>query len=234
MPSLQTIIESKKIQDAAKSVLARLPYLITPDDTEESIAGKAHMLLTELGYPNTWYYDCPALVLLGSRSCLSVSGRLYQAETERVGGMNMISVDLSPLDGEHCGNFSRSYAFEFGKYVEQAQNLEFKNGLRFVENLQKQMRSLVRPQTTFDALYRWANVRIRESGFVNLDYRTNVGHSITPHLSQRSFIQADNQMPLCDAGLFSFEPFVRLKGGHWGFKHEDTFFISDDGQLELL
>lgn len=53
------------VQTAAKRVLQRLIASITPDSTESSIARNAAQLLTEAGYPDTWYYDCPAFVLLG-------------------------------------------------------------------------------------------------------------------------------------------------------------------------
>lgn len=234
MPSAPEIAEHRKAQDAAKAVLDRLPEVIGASDTEQTIASKAHQMLRELGCPDTWYYDCPALVLLGSRSCLSVSGKVYQASQESVGAINLITVDLSPIQQHYWGDCARSFAIEDGKVTANPSLLEFKNGIHFLEQLQQQMMKIVQPETSFGQLFDWANVRIRESGFVNLDYRNNVGHSITTSSEERQFIRSNNSVKLGDTAFFSFEPFVRLKGGNWGFKHEDIFFFNQAGILERL
>jgi hypothetical protein len=69
---------------------------------------------------------------------------------------------------------------------------------------------------------------------VNLDFRTNVGHSIEVERERRQYIQAHNQQLISNVNFFSFEPFVRLKGGHWGFKHEDIYYFGQDGRLNCL
>jgi Xaa-Pro aminopeptidase len=234
MPTEEQIATHRKAQTAAKSVLDRLPDVITANDTEQSIASKAHEMLSALGYPETWYYHCPALVLLGSRSCLSVSGKDYQASNEKVGSANLISVDLSPTADQYWGDCARSFPIENGKFTTKPKLLEFKNGIHFLDQLQQQMLRIARPETSFGQLFDWANVRIRESGFVNLDYRNNVGHSIAISREDRQFIQSSNTIKLGDAPFFSFEPFVRRKGGSWGFKHEDIFFFNQAGALEKL
>jgi hypothetical protein len=71
MPAPRNVL----VQTAAKSALAQLVDQIKPDLTESSIARIAADLLTQAGFPDTWYYNCPAFVLLGSRSSISVSGR---------------------------------------------------------------------------------------------------------------------------------------------------------------
>ncbi|MFZ6844736.1 M24 family metallopeptidase [Undibacterium sp. RuTC16W] len=234
MPTEHQIAEHRKAQQAAKEAMAHLAVVIDASDTEQSIARKAHEFLCEAGYQDTWYYQCPALVLLGSRSCVSISGRDYQASTETVGTSNLITIDLSPARSEYWGDYARSLVVEDGKVITQPKQLEFKNGLHFLQQLHRQMLRLVKPNTTFEQLFEWANVRIRESGFVNLDYRGNVGHSIATSRDQRQFIEARNNATLGDVPFFSFEPFVRLKGGRWGFKHEDIFFFNQDGQLQSL
>ncbi|MBI3284939.1 MAG: aminopeptidase P family protein [Burkholderiales bacterium] len=226
--------EHRKAQQAAKTVLARLPCMITPEDTEHSIACKAREMLCAAGYAETWYYQCQALVLLGSRSCISVSGKDYQANHEKVGHANLITIDLSPTLGNYWGDCARSFVMEDGKVTATPQALEFKNGLHFLDRLHQEILKLLKPQTSFGQLFEWANVRIRESGFVNLDYRGNVGHSIAGSREERQFIEADNPVRLGDVPFFSFEPFVRLKGGKWGFKHEDIFFFDQTGALQLL
>jgi Xaa-Pro aminopeptidase len=234
MPSVNQINAHRKIQDCAKAVLDQLPYLLTPEDNEQTIAVKAHRLLSQMGYPKTWYYDCPALVLLGSRTCLSVSGRHYVASEERLGLTNLVTVDLSPMEDGTWGDCARSIIFEAGSVTAQPKTLEFRNGLRFQSQLQQHLLEFVTPATSYGDLFNWANVRIRESGFVNLDFRHNVGHGIAGSREDRQFIQANNETLLSQTPFFSFEPFVRLKGGNWGFKHEDIFFFNEQMKLERL
>ncbi|WP_394781554.1 M24 family metallopeptidase [Undibacterium sp.] len=234
MPTELQITEHRKVQLAAKTVLDALAPRITPEDTEQSIAAKAHAMLREAGYPDTWYYDCPALVLLGSRSCVSVSGRDYSPCEETVGSFNLITVDLSPIHREYWGDCARSFVMENGKVTAAPQSLEFKNGLKFLHQMHSQMPAVVRPHTTFGQLFDWTNMRIRQGGFVNLDYRNNVGHSIATNREGRQYIQANNDVRLGDVPFFSYEPFIRLKGGKWGFKHEGIFFFNQAGALEEL
>jgi Xaa-Pro aminopeptidase len=234
MPTQLQIDEHRKVQAAAKATLEKLAELITPWDSEQTIATKAHELLSEAGYPHTWYYDCPALVLLGSRSCLSISGRDYQPSTEIVGLSNLVTIDLSPTRNDYWGDCARSFVIENGTVTATPQILEFKNGIYFLRRIHAEMKHIVKPKTTFGQLFDWANVRIRESGFVNLDYKNNVGHSIAAARDDRQFIQSKNSLCIGDVPFFSFEPFVRMKGGKWGFKHENIFFFDDDDVLQEL
>lgn len=233
-PDLRTIEQYRQIQDAAKKVLRELPSQLSIHDTEASIASKAVTMLAELDYHETWYYDCPAQVLLGSRSCLSISGRQYSPQNEAIGGKNLISIDLSPKVGDIWGDCSRTFAFEFGTWVENPKTREYLNGFQFQQYIHAELMRWLKPHHTLHQLFDWANVRIREKGFVNLDFRGNVGHSIVTHRDDRHFIQADDHTQLGDILFFSFEPFVRVKGGHWGFKHEDIYYFNEQEQLVCL
>jgi hypothetical protein len=122
-----------KVQCIAKRVLRDLETEITCDSTEESIASKAIELLAAYGVNNTWYHNVPAFVLLGSRSCLSVSGREYSPSQERVGTTNLVTVDLSPSIDNVWGDCARSFIIENGKVVNEPKAQEFKEGLE-IEN----------------------------------------------------------------------------------------------------
>lgn len=233
-PNPQQIQQFRQVQAAAKAVLRDLPALLTMHDSEMSIAQKATGMLAELGYSDTWYYDCPAQVLLGSRSCLSISGKSYKPNDEQLGGTNLVSIDLSPMLGEIWGDYSRTFAYELGAWVSQPKTREYQNGFQFQQHIHQELMKWLKPQHTLHQLFEWANVRIREKGFVNLDFRGNVGHSIVSKREDRHFIQADDHTPLGDIQFFSFEPFVRIKGGHWGFKHEDIYFFDQADNLQCL
>lgn len=230
-PNISTINQYRAVQEAARKVLRALPSELSMHDTEATIAQKATSMLATLGYTETWYYDCPAQVLLGSRSCLSISGRVYTPSNESIGGKNLISIDLSPKSGEVWGDFSRTFALEFGAWVAQPKTREYLNGFQFQHYLHSELTKWLKPHHTLHQLFDWANVTIREKGFVNLDFRSNVGHSIATKRDDRHFIQADNHTCLGEISFFSFEPFVRVKGGHWGFKHEDIYYFDEHDQL---
>src|SRR5690349_13373666 len=112
LPSTELIAAHRQAQQAAQAVLRELTGQIGPDDTEQSIADTAAAALSAHGVPQTWYYDCPALVLLGSRSCRSESGRSYRPGLEPVGQTNLVTIDLSPSYNGHWGDCARSFPIE--------------------------------------------------------------------------------------------------------------------------
>ena len=89
------------------------------------------------GITKTWYYACPALVLLGSRSCLSISGKVYEPSDEKVGSENLVTIDLSPLSNKIWGDCSRSFVVESGKVKSEGEikNQEFVEGLKVEREL---------------------------------------------------------------------------------------------------
>lgn len=217
------------VQRAAKQVLTEISDFISPTSTERSIATFATERLAQLGFSQTWYYSCPALVLLGSRSCLSISGRDYKPDTEPVGETNLVTVDLSPCKELFWGDCARSFVVENGRVVCTPVGVEFQRGLAFVEELHIQVRSFVTPQTTFGDLYEFANQQITSEGFENLDFHGNVGHSIAKTLADREFVEEGNRRALGAVPGFTFEPHVRKSGSRWGFKHENIYYFNGAG-----
>jgi hypothetical protein len=119
------------IQSAAKAVLDELATQIGPESTEATVAAAAQAMLSARGYPRTWYHECPALVLLGSRSCLSISGQAYLPADEPVGQFNLVTVDLSPRDGALWGDCGRSFCVEDGVVVQNPRDPELAAGLMY-------------------------------------------------------------------------------------------------------
>jgi Xaa-Pro aminopeptidase len=228
------IANHRLVQRAAKSVLETIPSKISASDTEASITALAYAELCRLGYPETWYYACHALVLLGSRSCASLSGREYMPAVEPVGTHNLITVDLSPMKNGYWGDCARSFYVQDGAVTNAPTAPDLAEGKQFLETLHAQMRTFVTPRTSFGELFQWANDRVQANGFENLDFLGNVGHSIVSRREDRLYIQADNSRLLSDVPLFTFEPHVKKRGGRWGFKHENIFFFDRDGRLEEL
>jgi Xaa-Pro aminopeptidase len=226
--------EHRKIQNIAKKVLAHLADIISPESTEKTIAEKAKQLLVESGVSDTWYHDVPALVLLGSRSCLSISGRDYLPATETAGQKNLVTVDLSPSLNGVWGDCARSFFIEKGMCALQPEGPEFIEGMQMEQQLHQQMMDYVRPDSTFAELYLYCNNLIQDYGYENLDSRSNLGHSIEESLDNRRFIDCNGHEPLGSVRLFTFEPHIRKLGGKWGFKHENIYYFSDSGQVFAL
>lgn len=177
--------------------------------------------------------QCPAFVLLGTRSCLSVSGRDYVPSDEAVGLINLVTADLSPAKNGFWGDCARSFFVEHGVVTEPASH-EFAVGRNFLVDLHRHMQRYVHPDLTFHELFEWANSHIQNAGFQNLDFLGNVGHSIATRREDRQYIEQSNTKKLGEVPFFTFEPHVRVSGGKWGFKHENIFYFDDHGQLQEL
>lgn len=221
--------EHRDVQAVAKRVMHDLANTITTSDCERSIAARASEMLAEHGIRETWYYDCPALVLLGSRSTLSASGSTYVPAEEPVGDFNLVTVDLSPVQNGIWGDCARSFFIENGAARLLPSSIEFLAGLQAEQALHAAMRGVVTPNTTFEELFQFANAHIQLLGFENLDFQGNVGHSIESSRADRRYIELGNKQTLGMAALFTFEPHIRRKGGHWGFKHENIYYFDEHG-----
>lgn len=213
------------VQRQAKRALSKLAETIDSQSTERSIVEAAVRLLRAEGLTQTWYYDCPALVLLGTRSRLSASGRTYQPADEPVGECNLVTVDVSPRVGDVWGDAARSYCVERGRCVERPERPEFRDGLATLDRLHAEVREFVTERTTFEQLFEFANRRIRDAGYVNLDFMGNVGHDLPTRRDRRSYVEAGNRRRLADTDGFTFEPHVARPDGRWGFKREEIYVV---------
>lgn len=223
-----------EVQANAKSVLSEIAHTLKSTDTERSIATRAIKLLIDRGITETWYHNCPAFVLLGSRSCLSISGRDYDPSAETVGETNLVTIDLSPKVDGIWGDCARSFAIEGGCYQSNPRSGQFLDGFAAEQKLHDSMKAYVTPTTTFDELYRFGNSKIESMGYENLDFASNLGHSIVKSMDERSFIEKGNNNCLGHVPFFTFEPHVRPVNGQWGFKHEDVFYFDSNGELQVL
>ncbi|MEM1145570.1 MAG: M24 family metallopeptidase [Pseudomonadota bacterium] len=224
----------RAVQGAARRVLEELKGAIAADSTEESIAGFASDRLADLGFPDTWYHSCPALVLAGSRTSLSLSGRDYIPNKKPIGVETVVTVDLSPCKGKFWGDCARSFLVEGEKVSDTSTRLSYRRGMETQRLLHAEMKSFVSPKIRFNELYEFINAKIAALGFVNLDYLGNVGHSIAEDLDSRVFIDAYNLQPISSVQCFTFEPHIREVDGVFGYKHENIYYFDDIGELTEL
>ena len=215
------VCEYKKIQLIAKNVLDEIKSFIKPENTEKEIVEQCKFLLKKNGIGETWYYDCPALVLLGSRSCLSISGKDYEPSFEKVGNENLITIDLSPLKDGVWGDCSRSFVVEDGivKAENDIKKFEFLEGLKIERELHNHFIEL--------------NEKIKSFGFENLDFNGNLGHTIEKDRNNRIYFEKDNDKKLTENMLFTFEPHIRMSGKKFGFKLENIYYFESGSVREL-
>lgn len=145
--------QHRRLQDIARRVLQALGETISASDTEASIARRATAMMADLGVRETWYHDCPAFVLLGSRSCLSISGAAYVPAEEPAGQTNLVTVDLSPLHEGIWGDCARSFVVEGGRCVANPALAEFAQGVMAEQSLHQQMIAFARADTSFGELF---------------------------------------------------------------------------------
>ncbi len=224
----------QEIQVIAKRVLSELGDLITNESTEKSIASSAIKLMSKYGLKDTWYHNTPAFVLLGSRSCLSISGKNYSPSDEMVEATNLVTVDLSPSQNHYWGDCARSFCIENGKYNPLPESEEFEEGIRTEKELHKNMIEFVTPETRFFDLYNFGNEQIQNFGYENLDFLSNLGHTIETDVNDRKFIDKMCSEKIGISRLFTFEPHIRKKGGEWGFKHENIYYFDPAGNAVEL
>lgn len=235
MMNIEMMLKYSKVQSVARKVLNEIVFCINENSTEASISSDCVKLLIKYGITETWYYNVPALVLLGLRSCISISGKDYTPDNiETVGTDNLITIDLSPLDGSIWGDCARSYVFQKGKIADKNNYGEFSEGMKFQKKFHNKMKSFVSTETTFEELYFFANDLISSNGFENLDFLSNLGHSIEKEKTERIYIEKNNRRKLSSVNLFTFEPHIRQINGKWGFKHENIYYFDNNGRIKEL
>ena len=232
---IEKLEEYKKVQGIAKRVLEEIKDFITAEKSEKEIAEKCKLLFEDHGIKETWYYNCPALVLLGSRSCLSESGKNYNASEEKVGKENLVTIDLSPLLNKIWGDCSRSFVVEDGKVKSEGEikNKDFIEGLKIEKALHEQFKSFVKPGKTFEEIFIKMNEMIKSYGYENLDFNKNVGHTIETEREKRIYFEKGNEAKIENNMLFTFEPHIRKAGDRYGFKMENIYYFAENSVVEL-
>ncbi len=224
------------IQAIAKETICRIKADVRPGMTLREVRERCQKYLLELGADSFWYYNVGALVFRGDQTALSASGRTYQTPDCVLQENDILTIDLSPQGEGLWGDYARTIILQDGRAVEsmdEIRNEEWKNGLLMEEKLHAELLRVAVPDMTYEALSEHMNAFIKAHGYVNLDFKGNLGHSIEKHSDDRLYIEKGNQRKLGDTKLFTFEPHISLPGSCYGFKKENIYFF-ENGKLKEL
>lgn len=224
-----------EVQSIAKKTIEFIKEHIHPGMTLIEIRNLCESKMLELGADSFWYWDVGAFVFAGDETTLSVSGKEYITSDRVISGNDIITIDLSPQNGDTWGDYARTVIIENGSVVDSddVTNDEWKKGLQMEEYLHEEMCKFVTPETTFEELYYYINGIIEEKGYINLDFMGNLGHSIVRQKNDRVYIEKGNQMCLGNVSYFTFEPHISVKGSKYGYKRENIYYFEDGVIKEL-
>ena len=221
------------VQDIALRVLCNIKPFIKSGNSECSVVDMCTQLLKEYGATDCWYHDIPALVLVGERTTLSVSGTDYMPSEITIGSADLVTIDLSPMVDGFWGDCARSYIVKSGSVKVPERHSRLDHGVHTEKELHALMTEVVTPETSMHELYSVINRSIESMGYKNLDFRGNLGHSIERHLGDRRYIELNNPTKLGDCAMFTFEPHIKRTDDTMGFKMENIYYFENDKATPL-
>ena len=224
----------KKVQSVAKTVLSEISDYIKVGVSEQEIAQTCQDLMISKGIQKFWYHNVAALVLLGNRTKLSISGKNYKPSMLLVSERDLVTIDLSPEINQYWGDCARSFAVIEGKVcTRNIFDKELSEGIEFEQKLHQKLMQIATPNISFHEIYSYFNSIIRENGYINLDFRQNLGHSIEKNINDRKYIEDNCTTKLSEVSLFTFEPHICKSDKELGFKHENIYYFEGNILKEL-
>lgn len=230
-------MDNRKVQEIAKSAMEYLETQIVPQITVRQIAALAEAYMVSAGVTGFWYYDIGAFVFAGEDTVCSVTGRDYVPSNRKIEENDIITVDLSPQYGDVWGDYARTFIIENGQVQKNAadiESLEFKDGILTENMLHRELVRIAKPSMTFAELYHVMNEYIVDVGYINLDLRGNLGHSIEKNRDDRVYIEYGNDMKLSEKAFFTFEPHIGKASSRYGFKMENIYCFENSQLIDVL
>ncbi len=225
----------KTVQSIARETMEFLKSFIKEGVSAKEIKNAAEQFMKQKGILSFWYYNIGAFVFTGEETTISISGKQYEPGNTKVQLNDLVTVDLSPEIDGYWGDFARSFIIQNGKVINvtESKSKEMIEGIEFEAKLHEIFQTLITEVMSFEELFTKMNTFIDKSGFENLDFNKNLGHSIEKNKDHRKYIEAGNTAIFKNVELFTFEPHIRKKDGRYGFKHENIYYF-DDGKIQTL
>ena len=148
-------MDYQQVQKIAKDTIEYARKNITSGMNLLDIRKMCEDKMLELGADSFWYWDVGAFVFAGNETTVSVSGAKYKTSDRVIEQNDIITIDLSPQNGDTWGDYARTIIIQNGVVVqaEDVDNAEWKNGLLMEEFLHSELFNFVTPNTTFEELY---------------------------------------------------------------------------------
>ena len=229
-------MEYSEVQKIAKDTIEYIKTRISAGMELAEIRRLCEEKMLASGADSFWYWDVGAFVFSGDETTISVSGREYVTSDRRIASDDIITIDLSPQNGNIWGDYARTIIIENGKVVydiNSIRNDEWRRGLLMEEELHKELMEFAVPQTTFEELYYHINQLITSRGFVNLDFLGNLGHSIVKDKNDRIYTEKGNTAPLSSVDYFTFEPHISVPDSRYGYKKENIYYFKSGRLIEM-
>ena len=228
-------MEYGKVQKIAKDTMEYARKTVRAGMNLRDVRELCEAKMLELGADSFWYWDVGAFVFAGEETTVSVSGRQYVTSDRILASEDILTIDLSPQNGDTWGDYARTIILQGGVAVDpgEVEHPEWNQGLRMEEFLHAELRKFATPETTFEELYRYMNAVIQEKGYVNLDFAGNLGHSIVRKKEDRVYIEKGNLRRLGEVELFTFEPHICRAGSLYGYKKENIYYFENGSLREL-
>ncbi len=230
--------QNLEAQNIARETMYELYDFIKPGVSEKDIEVFACRRMEEKGSNSWWYHGVGALVLLGSRSTVSTSGREYFASTDnKVQHNDVITIDLAPTVDLHWGDYARTIFVEDGAVVKNdidVKTPEFYDGIAAEVYLHNFLLKTAKEDMKYEEIYYLANAEIEKLGFINLDFHKNLGHSVEIDQKDRVYLEKGVTKTFKEVGKpFTFEPHIKADGGNFGYKRENIYYF-ENGKLYCL
>jgi Xaa-Pro aminopeptidase len=229
-------MEYYQVQNIAIKTMEYIKTVLRPGMTLCEVRSLCEKKMIEMGADSFWYWNVGAFIFSGDETIISISGSEYATSDRTIAENDIITIDLSPQRANIWGDYARTIIIEDGQVVSDIssiKNAQWRNGLQMEEALHSEMKKFVTADTTFEELYYYMNRYIIDHGYVNLDFISNLGHSIVKRKEDRVYIEKGNTKKLSQVNFFTFEPHISLPGSKYGYKKEDIYFFKNGKLMEL-
>ena len=126
----ELILDYKEVQQIARETIEYAKTFIKPGMNLLEVRKLCEQKMLELGADSFWYWDIGAFVFAGDETTVSVSGKQYVTSDRTINGNDIVTIDLSPQNGNIWGDFARTIILENGVVTDKDKivNAEWKNG----------------------------------------------------------------------------------------------------------
>lgn len=225
----------KTVQTISRETIEFLKSFIKSGMSEKGIFDATEKFMKQKGINSYWYYDAGAMVFVGKRTIISMSGKNYHPTDLKVQSEDLVTVDLAPEIDGFWSDFARSFVVVNGIVgdANMSKIPEVTEGIKTETIVHEKFKNIIKEDMSFQEAYVKMNLFIDELRFENLDFKKNLGHSIEKNIDNRKYIEAGNNIKFKEIDLFTFEPHLKKKNGNYGVRLENIYYF-DNGKVEEL